>query len=309
MGLGWDPAVETGLDEIFLPGSLAGRRAVFDFDGTVIAGDVTETVASRGWARGIISAHALWSVLGCANDPPHEGPFAAYEGIGASDNFDGFPHGHHAASALLAQAFAGLTVADVVTLTRHAVQDDVLARGPLRPLDPVLDLIGRLHAAGAECWVLTAGLVWCVRTLMQDVINPALVARGGKSAAIPGGRVVGVSTLIRDGSCWWSDRQLVRSERGHAYASLDELLLASLEITSAVVGPVTFGGGKVGAWLELPPFEPPLLMVGDGAGDVPLMRMSEHALWIAPHNGASPPPGLPVFALKQETDLRVQRTA
>lgn len=309
MGIGWDPAVEAGLEVLLSSDTVAGRRVVFDFDGTVIAGDVTETVASFGWSRGMMSAQALWSVLGCADNAPHQGPFATYQDIAASDNQQGFPHGHHASSPLLAQAFAGLTVGDVVALTLEAAEADAGARGAFRPLAPVLDLIRRLHHAGADCWVVTAGLVWCVRALLNHIINPALVSQAGPSAAIPAHRVIGVSTLLREGSRWWTDRQLLRSGHGASYVNGDASLLVRLEITAAVVSPVTFGGGKVGAWLELPPFEPPVLMVGDGAGDVPLMRISDHALWIAPHEGAPPPTGLPAFTLRQESDLRRHHTA
>jgi phosphoserine phosphatase len=297
----WDQEVAEGLAAILADPEIRGRRAVFDFDGTVIAGDVTETVAARAWESGDLPSHGLWSALGLTGEPGGRPPFSVYQALSDSDTVDGYPHAHHASSALLAQAFAGLTVEDVATLTRTTCRHPQASVGPLRPVDPVVDLIGDLHSAGVECWILSAGLVWCVRTALDEVVNPVLASTHGEDHMIPGERVVAVSTLLRDADSWWSDRQLIRSPHGPAYLGFHSALASQLHVTAAVVGPVTFGGGKVGAWHELAPDTAPLIMVGDGAGDVPLMRMSDHALWIAPITGAPTPPGLPESALIQRT--------
>jgi phosphoserine phosphatase len=270
-----------------------GRIAVFDFDGTIIDADITETVVDSAWRTGGLDTEPFWRALGAGrvDGGPEESrdPFATYLEIADSDTVEGYPFGHHASSSLVAQAFAGRSVGDVIQLTR-----EVLAPGGgVHVRAPIIELLRGLLAAGIEVRVISAGVTWCVRTALQVLVNPLLQDTG----TIDPRGVAGITPLMGAQARWWTDRQMLAGPQGAAYADCIDAELADVMSTATITGPFTFGGGKVGAWVEEFAGQVPVLMVGDGAGDGPLMRLAEHALWVRTDPGQVRPAAIPDTAL------------
>lgn len=85
------------------------------------------------------------------------------------------------------------------------------------------DLYGNLRRSGYDVWVVSAGIAWGVRWMVQNALNPAIVAKYGAAAAVPPDHVVAVTTLMKDRSTGRlvSDYQLTRGEPDARYLGPD----------------------------------------------------------------------------------------
>lgn len=158
--------------------ALPAGEAVFDLDGTLIHGDISE------------SALALLSPPGWDWD--------AYHALVATDDPEAKTRGSITQGVLAAQAFAGLTV-----LQMNALVDEAFVRGLVRPHEEVIAL-ARALAEKHRVWILTGSpelLGWAVaprigipnviglRTemvggrLTDQVIPPVTIATGKVTAA------------------------------------------------------------------------------------------------------------------------------
>ncbi len=289
----WTEPTLQALSSITDDAANSGRIAVFDFDGTIIDTDITETVASTAWRTGDLDTEPFWWALGlqtAADGPQRQREaFETYLQIADSDTVDGYPFGHQASSSLLAQAFAGKSVGQVIRSTRAVLSPGEGVR--VRPA--IIELLRALLSSGIQVRVVSAGLSWCVRTALHEIVNPLLQDCG----VVEPECVTGITPLMRVGQGWLTDRQMLAGPRASAYGACEDADLDDVISTAAITGPYTFGGGKVGAWREAFGEEVPVLMVGDGAGDGPLMREADHALWIRTDARQPRPAAIPESAL------------
>lgn len=117
------------LDELL---ALPPGEAIFDMDGTLIQGDIGESVMRR-------RLHALPPVV--AEVLGTEDPWAVYEALVAKDFCK--------AGDLAAQTLAGLTVAEVEDLVRLCLEE-----GDVRPFLPVVELARALQPHH-RVWIVT----------------------------------------------------------------------------------------------------------------------------------------------------------
>jgi len=157
----WSPHVAAALDSL-LEGP-AGS-AVFDFDHTVIWGDIGLTTASY------------------VDRTTGSGIYADYLAIrGAGD--------HHSACVRLASSMLSGRTADEVRSFARAAWNDALTAGTLEWEPAVVDLIARLHEAGWQVWIVTASPALAVEPLAADLGIPAERVIGMRSAVGADGRM------------------------------------------------------------------------------------------------------------------------
>ena len=297
----WRPFVREALIRLVTEYASSDNRAergiaVFDFDNTTTANDVTEATFGVATASGFIDGKRLSGFFTTPVATPggrvtfEKSPrdyYFAVAGIrpdGSHDQYRSYP-----SSLWLGQLFTGRTVGEFVSQVREACGPDEPPGGrggfPRPEIYPeIADLYGYLQSNGIDVWIVSAGMVWAVRWMVQNILNPMIAERHGDAAKIPLDRVIGVSTLLRDQRTGTlvQDQVLVVDPDQSGYLNLEEDAIANLEITPLVGGAVTFAGGKVAAANERIPWDRVVLAAGDSHGDIPIMTQASTRLWIAP---------------------------
>jgi hypothetical protein len=123
------------------------------------------------------------------------------------------PFREYSSLPMPASVFNGRTVADFVAQTssvynggsgledlKSGSQSKILGAGRPFIYPQMADLYGNLRSHGYDVWIVSAGIGWAVRWMVANALNPAIVAKYGKDAALPLDRVVAVTTLMKDRS-------------------------------------------------------------------------------------------------------------
>jgi hypothetical protein len=298
---GWTDAARARLERLLLKGAGQNRAAVFDFDNTIVCGDIGE--ATLGWLvrEGALAGERLPQALCPPLVLPDGGRFDLAGAADATAYYEAFlaPTMHGAKDpAPLANGYIwatevmrGMTVLEVAQATR-----DVMAHAQGEPpcklevtpgktsypipffYPPIVELIAALIQHRFQVWIVSASNVWSVRWMVLNGLNP-LLKKLGVRAGVPPERVVGVSLLLADRhGGLHKDSVLVKANPG--YANLDEKVLKSYRLTHLLQYPAPTYSGKIGAiWDHIG--ARPYLCAGDSPGDLPMLTFSEHRLWIA----------------------------
>ena len=298
---GWTPEVRDSLERLIQRGAGQGLPVVFDFDNTIVCGDIGEATMAVLARNQLLrkTARPLWVSPTFMSSEGRHVEFAGC--VDATEYYESVLaptlHGANDPSPLsngyvwAVEAMQGLRVLDVVEAAREAVslaepmQRRMIEVTPGRTAYPapffypeIVGLIALLVRARFDVWVVSASNVWSVRWMVLNGLNPLLIERGAKRGLAPD-HVVGVSTLLADDQqrlC--KDTVLVREDP--AYARLDERALEKLSLTSKLNFPVPTYAGKVACiWDALG--RRPFLSAGDSPGDHAMLSFSENRLWIA----------------------------
>lgn len=298
---GWTDEVRARLEQWVHEGSDRGLPVVFDFDNSIVCGDIGEaTLAVLARDGCLVPARMSAEV-----SPPlalEDGalkPIAAFAdateyyesllGLGAAVDADAAPMSTGYVWA--AEAMHGLAVRQVADATARAFR--MSQPGCVRPIEvrpggrsypapffypEMVELIAVLLARRFDIWIVSASNVWSVRWMVLRALNPLLRARAG-GRQIDAGKVVGVSTLLRDRSGrLHKDPVLLIAKPG--YARLAGCLPGELTLTAKLHFPVPIYSGKVACiWERLG--RAPYLGVGDSPGDHAMLAFCANRLWIA----------------------------
>lgn len=297
---GWTPENRARLEDLIRHGAGRGWPVAFDFDNTLVWGDVGE--ATLAW---LVKHLRLRPETVTALCPPFRTAAgrrvetarlpdltAYYEAL-----LEGSGHGAADPAPLTrgylwaAQILAGLTVAQVVRATAAVAaaaregESGRLEVTPGRTAYPLpwfypemVELVAVLLNHGFAVWIVSASNVWSVRWMVLRVLNPRL-RRLGCRRSVPPEQVIGVAPLLRDGrERELKDRVLVRTRP--CYARLDPPALRGLRVIPWLDEPTPVYAGKIAClWDALG--RAPYLAAGDSPGDLPMLTFAEHRLWLA----------------------------
>lgn len=300
-GAGWTDAVRAGLESLIRGGSGKGLPVVFDFDNTLVCGDIGEATLAVLVNSGVLDPTALPETFfpafkrpdggvvtraGCADLAEYYEALLAPTVHGSDD-----PSPHANGYALAVEVMTGLTPCDVVDATRQAYR---MARvGEVRSIEvtpgrtaypapyfypEMVELLARLLQHQFDVWIVSASNVWSVRWMIRHALPP-LLRRYSVRRTIPPDRVVGISMLLSDRQQQlFKDPLLVRSLP--SYAALEKAALRRFRLTSRFHFPVSTYSGKIACIMDQIG-QPPYLCAGDSPGDVPMMKFSQNRLWVA----------------------------
>lgn len=290
---GWAGGARSRLESWIRSGKGRDLPVAFDFDHTILCGDVGEAVLARLSVDGLLP--------GCPGPGEVAKPSAeraggahavqVYESVLAvkAEAMDRSPLATGYVWA--ATAMAGRVVSDVAQATRRVWQESRSGSLPwIRdgsgqplfvvpfPYPEMLELLGLLIRTGFRVHVISASNVWTVRWTILNVINPLLCSEHGCTEGIRPERVWGVSMLMRDAAgVLHKDRVLVQTRPD--YARMEPGTLAGLQLTGTLEHPVPVYAGKVAcAWEAFG--QRPYLAAGDSPGDHALLDFAQHRLWI-----------------------------
>jgi phosphoserine phosphatase len=302
---GWTDTVYQTLTAMISDSAGQGKKAVFDFDNTTQARDVGEAVLARVQETAAIDpatlSPAMYPPFAAADGAQMEitrGVYDYYEGVLDSGG-DADPFREYSSLPMPATVFTGRTVGDFVAQTR-AVYDGgsgatdldsgrfstVLGAGRPFIYPQMADLYGNLRSHGYDVWIVSAGIGWAVRWMVQNALNPAIVAKYGKQAALPLDHVVAVTTLMKERSTGRlvSDYQLTHQTPDAAYINLDPARLSDLEVLALPDGLTSWRGGKSGAIDNIISRGELFLAAGDSVGDVEMLSRASNRLVISRMN-------------------------
>lgn len=292
----WSPQVRPLLERLLADEVREDDCAVFDFDNTVICGDIGEAILAILVRDAILHPDAALCPPFRTSDgrtlrvevPRDVIPY--YEALlnptihGAEDKS---PLSN--AYAWAVQIMAGLSPRDIVDATSRAAALSApdrlvpieiasgLAPFPAPFLYPgTTELIAALLRRSVSVWVVSASNVWSVRWMVQCVLNPRLASLG--STGIPPSQVIGLSCLLTDGhGRLYKDSVL--KQQSAAYRELRPEALDEFRLTTLLEFPVPTYSGKVARILDHLG-KPPVLAAGDSPGDLPMLAFSRHRVWI-----------------------------
>ena len=302
---GWTESVYQKLTETIRGSAGQGKIVVFDFDNTTQARDISEAILARVQQTDAINPASLSPAM----FPPFTGsdgtPVAITAGI--SDYYDALldsagdadPFREYSSLPMPATAFTGRTLTDVLAQTAAVYdggagaadltskeQSKILGAGRPFIYPQMADLYGNLRAQGYDVWVVSAGVGWAVRWMVQNALNPAIVAKYGPAAALPMDHVVAITTLLKDreSGTLLSDYQLTHQSPDDAYINLEPARMAQLEITAIPDGLTSWRGGKTGAIDNIISRGELDMVAGDSMGDVEMLNRAPNRLVISRMN-------------------------
>lgn len=302
---GWTDSVYQRLTETIAASSGQGKIVVFDFDNTTQARDVGEAMLARVQETNAIDPASLSPALFPPFNTADGKPMAITDGISTyydavlDSAGDADPFREYSSLPLVATTFTGRTLSDFLAQTA-AVYDDGAGAADLESTDESMilgagrpfiypqmaDLYGNLRSHGYDVWVVSAGVTWAVRWMVQNAVNPAIVEKYGPEAALPMDHVVAVTTLLKDRETGKlvSDYQMTHQNPEPAYFELDPGRMSQLEILAIPDGLSSWRGGKAGAIDNIISRGELFMVAGDSMGDVEMLARADNRLVISRMN-------------------------
>ena len=302
---GWTESVYKTLTETISGSAGQGKIVVFDFDNTTQARDIGEAVLAQVQQAKVIDPASLSPAMFPPFTTSGGKPMTITEGV--SDYYDAVldsageadPFREYSSLPMPATAFTGRTVADFLAQTaavydngagaadlKSTEQSKILGAGRPFIYPQMADLYGNLRSNGYDVWVVSAGVGWAVRWMVQNAVNPAIVAKYGDDAALPLDHVVAITTLLKDRGTGklLSDYQLTHQTPDAAYINLEPARMSQLEITAIPDGLSSWRGGKAGAIDNIITRGELFLVAGDSMGDVEMLARATNRLVIGRMN-------------------------
>jgi len=302
---GWTESVYTTLTETIIGSAGQGKIVVFDFDNTTQARDIGEAVLAQMQQAKVIDPASLSPAMFPPFTTSGGEPMTITEGV--SDYYDAVldsagdadPFREYSSLPMPATAFTGRTLADFLAQTATVYDNGAGAKdltsndestilGAGRPFiyPQMADLYGNLRSNGYDVWVVSAGVGWAVRWMVQNAVNPAIVAKYGPDAALPMDHVVAITTLLKDRETGKlvSDYQLTHQTPDARYINLEPTRMSQLEITAIPDGVASWRGGKAGAIDNIITRGELFMVAGDSMGDVEMLARATNRLVISRMN-------------------------
>ncbi len=300
---GWNSATRLALEKLIRRG--AGKRlpAVFDFDNTILHGDIHEATLGMLVRSGRLtparlpdqfaptfnSARGRIDLQSCADIVEYYNELLAPTMHGEND-----PSPKTTGYAWAIEVLGGLRLSEVVEATREVCElarsnkHDFITVTPGKTVLPVprfypemVELLGELVRHEFDIWIISASNVWSVRWMVLNELNPRLhdCERG-----IAADHVIGAATLLADEKGrLYRDAVLVRENVG--YAAMKAEAIGAFRLTSRLEYPLPAYSGKVACIFDAIGRQP-YLCAGDGPSDHAMLAVSQHRLWIARLNQA-----------------------
>lgn len=301
---GWHSAVRDGLSRFIKENTGRGLPVAFDFDNTLVAGDIGEATLAVLARRGLLPVGPMPDGVspvfrdrsGKLISPARQTDVTVYYEKLLDSTMHGSqdPHAFSSGYVWAVEAMAGLPLTALVDATAEAFslsRPGQLVEIPVTPgrtgypapffIPEMVELLAQLIRHNFSVWIVSASNVWTVRWMVLHGLNP-LLKKAGASRGVSLAQVRGVATLLADRrKQLWKDSVLARENR--AYARLDRAALEPFHLTSRLQFPVATYSGKVAClWDALE--ERPALAAGDSPGDHAMLSFAQKRLWVARMN-------------------------
>ncbi len=298
---GWNTNTRKALEFLIRAGSGQRLPVVFDFDNTLVCGDIGEAVLAVLARSEVLTPRQIAPQLCPPLNIPGRGRLAIESCRDVLEYYEAFlaptTHGRRDPTPLgngyvwATEVLQHLKVAEVANATEEAYEASEPGHVRLITVTPgqtsypapffypeMVELVGTLLQRQFEVWIVSASNVWSVRWMVLHGLNPALRQQGFRGRLRPD-HVVGISTLLSDrAGRLYKDAVLVREESRYAAMAADRI--RELRVTGHLQFPIPVYSGKVGCIFDAVG-RAPFLCVGDSPADHPMLAFSENRLWMA----------------------------
>jgi hypothetical protein len=297
---GWNARTRAALEKLIRQG--AGKRlpVVFDFDNTIIHGDIGEATFGVLARSGKFSPSRLPAALAPAFRSAGKGRVALADSAGAVEYYEALlsptVHGENDPAPLttgytwVVEIMAGLRLSEVIAATDEVCQlsekrpPGFITVTPGKTGFPVptfypemVELLAQLLRHEFDVWIVSASNVWSVRWMVLNFLNPRLHDCGAVRG-IAADHVIGMATLLADDEDrLYKDSVLVRECSD--YAAMKSPAMSRFHLTRHLQFPVPAYSGKVAGIFDAIGRQP-YFCAGDGPGDHAMLAISQHRLWI-----------------------------
>jgi hypothetical protein len=303
----WDQGIRAQLQELIETGAGKNLPVVFDFDNTIIRGDIGEAtmavLARSGQLTPRTVPASLCPVFRSPGQERRELPLCAdiveyYLALLApTAHGKNDPAPYATGYAWAVEVMTGLRLVDVIEATRAAIALSQSRSSRFIEVTPgrtsilvpafypeMVELLSELIRHEFDVWIVSASNVWSVRYMVLHALNPLLRERKA-GAGIRADHVIGISTLLKDDrDRLFKDALLVRENAGYALLASDAA--GAYCLTSHLQYPLPSYSGKLACIYDAIGRRP-YLGAGDGPGDRAMVDVSEHQLWIEPQHATS----------------------
>lgn len=298
---GWNDQARRALEEMIEREAGKGLPVVFDFDNTLISGDVGEATLAVLAAEGRLTPANLSKSLCPVIQIPGKQKITVGQCCDIMQYYEALlaPTAHGSADpAPLAngyvwatQAMEGMTVAEVAAATARVfalgqrgghLRIDVTPGKTSYPAprfrEEMVELVAQLLRFQYEVWIVSASNVWSVRWMVLYGLNPLLKKYGVRKELHPK-HVIGIATLLTDRlDRLYKDSVLLKENSG--YAAMERKSIKAIRLTRHLQFPASVYSGKVACILDAIGCNP-YFAAGDNPSDHPMMMVSPYRLWIA----------------------------
>lgn len=300
----WNQGIRAELQQLIETGAGQNLPVVFDFDNTVIRGDIGEATMAVLARSGQLTPKTVPATLcpvfqspgqerrelqTCADVVEYYLALLSPTAHGKND-----PSPYATGYSWAVEAMTSLRLTDVVEASRTAIASSQsptsrfieVTSNRTSILVPtfypeMVELLAELIRNEFDVWIVSASNVWSVRYMVLEALNPLLRERNAR-AGIRADHVIGISTLLTDDqNRLFKDAILVKENA--AYASLSADATKSLRLTSHLQYPLPTYSGKLACIYDAIGRQP-YLGAGDGPGDRAMVDICEHQLWIEPQH-------------------------
>ena len=298
---GWNDQTRRALERMINRGAGRDLPVVFDFDNTLVCGDVQEATLAVLARSGRLTIAHIPKTLSPPFRLPGKGRVTLQSGVDLTEYYEAFlaptVHGDDDPTPLAngyvwaVEVLEQMRISEVVAATRTACEftrpphNGFIEVTPGRTRFPapyfypeMVELVAELVRHRFDVWVVSASNVWSVRWMVLQQLNPLLQERGVKPG-LRADHVIGVSTLLTD-RAGGLHKDVVLVKQNAAYAGLEEKTLKRFRLTSRLQFPVPTYSGKVACIFDAIGGRP-YLCVGDSPGDHAMLAYSRNRLWIA----------------------------
>lgn len=298
---GWNPKTRRALERLIDRGAGKKLPVVFDFDNTLVCGDIGEATLAVLIRDGIAKPDKLPATFCPSFRLADNQRVSLQASFDAAAYYDAFLaptiHGDADPTPLAngyvwaVEIMQGLRVSEVTRATRlasaHAKppHDGFIEVTPGKTRFPapqfypeMVELLAELLRLEFDVWIVSASNAWSVRWMVLHELNPRLGQLGGRQG-VRADHVLGVTTLLTDRR-ERLQKDAVLIQQNSRYTNLDKEALRDLRLTSRLQFPVPTYSGKVACILDVIGRRP-YLCAGDSPGDHSMLTFSQHRLWIA----------------------------
>jgi phosphoserine phosphatase len=298
---GWNEQTRRALERMIDRGAGKNLPVVFDFDNTLVCGDVQEATLAVLARSGRLTIARIPKTLSPPFRLPGQGKTSLQSGVDLTEYYEAFlaptVHGDDDPTPLAngyvwaVEVLEQMRISEVVAATRTACKftrpphNGFIEVTPGKTRFPapyfypeMVELVAELVRHRFDVWIVSASNVWSVRWMVLQVLNPLLRKRGVKTG-LRADHVIGVSTLLTD-RAGGLHKDVVLVKQNAAYARLEGKLLKVFRLTSRLQFPVPTYSGKVACIFDAIGGRP-YLCVGDSPGDHAMLAYSRNRLWIA----------------------------
>ena len=208
---GWNATTRANLETLIQEGAGKQLPVVFDFDNTIICGDISEATLAVLAKSGLLNAARLPPTLSPPFRPAGHSRIALQSCVDITEYYLAFltPSAHGSADpsplgngyVWAVEVMEGLRPLDVVNATRTAFELSQSAKPAFIEVTPskrafpvpffypeMVELLAALLRHRFDVWIVSAGNVWSIRWMVQHVLNPSL-RRLGLGQGVRGAQV------------------------------------------------------------------------------------------------------------------------